>query len=76
MGVGVGRHDRRGGVPRHVPEALLVEVGDVDHDLQLVAALDQRLSRFGKARPRVGRGGEAEGHARGEHIVPAPHDAE
>ena len=76
MRVGVGGDDRRIAQPRHVPEALLVEVGDIHHDLQLIAAAHQRLARLGEARAGIGRGGEAERHAMAKGIGAAPDKAQ
>ncbi|MGC3974953.1 MAG: hypothetical protein QM771_11290 [Nitrospira sp.] len=61
---------------RDVAKTLLVEMRQVDHDLQLIAGLDQRLAGIGEARPGVGRGGEAERHAIAEGVGPAPDDAQ
>ena len=59
-----------------VPEALRVEVRDVDEDPQLAARADQRAARVGQPRALVGRAGEAERDAGRERVRPAPDEAE
>src|SRR5262245_8325041 len=47
---------------RHVPEASLVEMREVDGDAELVAGFNQSLAGVGEAGASVGTGGEAEGY--------------
>ena len=52
--VRMGRDERRVGEPRDVPEALLVQMREVDHDPSAVAGLDEVAAVIGQARPGVG----------------------
>ena len=67
---------RRVREPGDVPEALLVEVREVEHDSQAVAGLHQGPPGIGEPGPRVGTGGKAEGNAVPEDRRPAPDRSE
>ena len=72
----VREHDRPVGEPRHVAEARLVQVRDVDHHAQLVAGADELAARWREAGTRVRRPREAERDAVAERVRAAPDDPE
>ena len=76
MGVRMRRDERRVGELRHVPEAGLVEVRQVDQDAARVAVGDERAPGIGQPRPGVGRRREAERNAAGKGVRPAPDEPE
>ena len=49
---GVRGHDRRAADPHHIPEGLVVSVGNVDDHAQRIHLLDDFLAEFGQAAPR------------------------
>ena len=69
-------HDRPVREPRHVAEARLVQVRDVDHHAELVAGADELAARRREAGTRVRRPREAERHAVAERVRAAPDDPE
>ena len=56
MRVGMGGDERRIRDLRDVPEALLVQMREVDHDLALVAGADQLTPEIGQARAGIRTG--------------------
>ena len=49
----VGYHQWRCGKPARVPEALFIDMGQVNHDPQAVAGFDQFPAGFTQIRSRV-----------------------
>ena len=76
MGARVRDDERRVGERGHVPEAALVQVGEVEHDPEPVAGPDELPARRGEPRARVGRGGDAERDALAERVRAAPDEPE
>ncbi len=74
--VRMGRDERRVGEPGDVPEALLVQMREVDHHAEPVAGLDEGAAVIGQARPGVGARRIAERDAVAEHVRAAPDRAD
>ncbi len=72
VGVGMAGDERCRRELGHVPEAPLVQVRQIDHDAQRVAATDERLAGFREPRADVGRAGIPEGHPMRESVRAAP----
>src|SRR5690606_37644036 len=72
VGVRVRGNERIVREGSNVPEAALRDVRQVEHDAQLVAALDERPPVRGEAWPNVGAAGEEERHAETEEVRPTP----
>ena len=76
IGIGVGCNQRRIAQARHVPEALFVQMGQVDHHPPLIAGLDQVFAQSGQSRAGIGRARKTKGHAMAKDIGPAPHETD
>jgi hypothetical protein len=63
---------RRIGQSRHIPEALLIEMGQVDHDPQAIACSHQILPGGGQSRAGIRRAGPGKWNAVAEDVGAAP----
>ena len=72
VGARVGDDERRVGELGHVPEAALVQVGEVEHDPEPVARADELPAGGREPGTRVGGGGNAERNALAEGVGAAP----
>src|SRR2546430_6821645 len=70
------RYQWRLGQPGYIPKTLLVEVGEVEHDAQVITSANQLSPGIGEAWSSVGRVWELERHAVSKDIGPAPDDAQ
>src|SRR5690606_20800365 len=70
--IAVGGHNRSSRDLRQIPEALLVQVADIQHDTEQVTGADQLSAEIGHAWSRIRALIVAERHTVGKDIAAAP----